>query len=107
LNEIELKVIKTLHISEIPKKALLQKIHLMRKERQAKNKAEDEAAASDQGLLANNSNQLNTIVDASKQTPQLVDENIKRKLIMQTIEEIKKSLEDQSLELNELHDSDN
>lgn len=80
----------------------------MRKERQAKNKIEDEAAASDQGLLANNSNQLttnnNTTTDASKP---LVDENIKRKLIMQTIEEIKKSLEDQSLELNELHDSDN
>lgn len=36
-----------------------------------------------------------------------VDENIKRKLIMKTIEDIKRSLEDQSLELNELHDSDN
>lgn len=34
-------------------------------------------------------------------------ENIKRKLIMKTIEDIKRSLEDQSLELNELHDSDN
>lgn len=40
-------------------------------------------------------------------TKTLVDENIKRKLIMKTIEDIKRSLEDQSLELNELHDSDN
>lgn len=40
-------------------------------------------------------------------TRTLADENIKRKLIMKTIEEIKRSLEDQSLELNELHDSDN
>jgi hypothetical protein len=83
----------------------------MRKERQAKNKAEDDAS-SDQGLLANNLNQLNsnntnnTNITADANKP-LVDENIKRKLIMQTIEEIKKSLEDQSLELNELHDSDN
>lgn len=37
----------------------------------------------------------------------LADENLKRKLIMKTIEDIKRSLEDQSLELNELHDSDN
>lgn len=76
----------------------------MRKERQAKNKAEDDAA-NDQRLLANSTQITDTTTnDANKP---LVDENFKRKLIMQTIEEIKKSLEDQSLELNELHDSDN
>lgn len=36
----------------------------------------------------------------------IIDESFKRKLIMKTIEGIKRSLEYQSIELNELHDSD-
>lgn len=95
-----------MNIPEIPKKALLQKIHLLRKERQAKCLAEEEAeaVAAATELLANSNNKSTSASDVNKP---LVDENIKRKLIMKTIADIKKSLEDQSLELNELHDSDN
>lgn len=82
---------------------MLQKIHLLRKERQAKCRAEEDAEVAAIELAANSNNKL-TSVDVNKP---LVDENIKRKLIMKTIADIKKSLEDQSLELNELHDSDN
>lgn len=49
----------------------------------------------------------NDVCQISETTKPPSDENIKRKLIMKTIEDIKRSLEDQSLELNELHDSDN
>lgn len=83
--------------SELPKKALLQKIHLLRRERQA-GKFEEEITTE---LTITNT----TIKSESSKT--LTDEHIKRKLIMKTIEDIKRSLEDQSLELNELHDSDN
>lgn len=72
---------------------MLQKIQLLRKERQA-GKA-DEAI------------ELNRPASATENTKSLVDDNMKRKLIMKTIEDIKRSLEDQSLELNEMHDSDN
>lgn len=82
-------------ISELPKKALLQRIQLLRLERQAGKCTEE--AATDQTTA--------TLTADSSKT--LADENIKRKLIMKTIEDIKRSLEDQSLELNELHDSDN
>lgn len=85
-------------LSELPKKALLQKIQMLRQERQAGKFRDD--AATEHAELANTS----STADSSKP---LVDENIKRKLIMKTIEDIKRSLEDQSLELNELHDSDN
>lgn len=83
--------------SELPKKALLQKIEILRKERQAGKNREDAATESS---LANHTS-------TSDSNKPLVDENTKRKLIMKTIEDIKRSLEDQSLELNELHDSDN
>lgn len=69
---------------------------MLRKERQA-GKAKDETANE---LTVSNTTAYTT------ETKALVDENIKRKLIMKTIEDIKRSLEDQSLELNELHDSD-
>ena len=83
---------------EVPKKALLQKIQLLRKERQAGKTREDNLSF-EQSQADYNYNH-----EATK--PQ-IDDNIKRKLIMKTIEDIKRSLEDQSLELNELHDSDN
>jgi hypothetical protein len=71
---------------------------MLRKERQA-GKAKDESA--------NELTHTNTTTTATNpEDKALVDENIKRKLIMKTIEDIKRSLEDQSLELNELHDSD-
>lgn len=67
---------------------------MLRKERQAGKYREE--TADEHSLPA-----------ASTSEKQPVDENAKRKLIMKTIEDIKRSLEDQSLELNELHDSDN
>jgi hypothetical protein len=83
-------------VSELPKKALLQKIQMLRKERLAA-KSKDRESSSEAGVSDAVSN------DSPKR---VIDENIKRKLIMKTIEDIKRSLEDQSLELNELHDSD-
>lgn len=75
---------------------MLQKIQMLRKERQA-------------GKLDETTTELTShnATSTSDTTKTLADENIKRKLIMKTIEDIKRSLEDQSLELNELHDSDN
>lgn len=70
---------------------------MLRKERQA-GKFEEEIVTE---LTIQN------ITSTSDTTKALADENTKRKLIMKTIEDIKRSLEDQSLELNELHDSDN
>lgn len=52
-------------------------------------------------------NELNRPTSITDNTNTQSDDNIKRKLIMKTIEDIKRSLEDQSLELNEMHDSDN
>lgn len=66
---------------------------MLRKERQA-------------GKSEENS-ELNRSTSGTENTKALADDNIKRKLIMKTIEDIKRSLEDQSLELNEMHDSDN
>lgn len=71
---------------------------MLRKERQA-GKVEETTTAE---LSISHTSTSN-----GEHTRTLADENIKRKLIMKTIEEIKRSLEDQSLELNELHDSDN
>lgn len=71
---------------------------MLRKERQA-GKVEETTTAE---LTV-----THTTTSSGEHTRALTDENIKRKLIMKTIEEIKRSLEDQSLELNELHDSDN
>lgn len=67
---------------------------MLRKERQQKSKDSRESS-SDAGDVVSN--------DSPKR---VINESFKRKLIMKTIEDIKRSLEDQSLELNELHDSD-
>lgn len=72
---------------------MLQKIQMLRKERLA-GKSEEV-------------NELNRPTSITDNTNTQSDDNIKRKLIMKTIEDIKRSLEDQSLELNEMHDSDN
>ena len=70
---------------------------MLRKERQA-TKSKERESSSDAGV---------SDAGVSNDSPKrVIDENIKRKLIMKTIEDIKRSLEDQSLELNELHDSD-
>lgn len=79
---------------DVPKKALLHKIEMLRKERQQKSK-DNRESSSDAGDAVSN--------DSPKR---VINESFKRKLIMKTIEDIKRSLEDQSLELNELHDSD-
>ncbi|KAL7016537.1 hypothetical protein ACKWTF_010049 [Chironomus riparius] len=82
---------------ELPKKALLQKIQMLRNERLA-TKSKERESSSDAGV---------SDAGVSHDSPKrVIDENMKRKLIMKTIEDIKRSLEDQSLELNELHDSD-
>lgn len=71
---------------------------MLRKERQATKKSKERESSSDAGV---------SDAGISNDSPKrVIDENIKRKLIMKTIEDIKRSLEDQSLELNELHDSD-
>ena len=67
---------------------------MLRKERQQKTK-DNRESSSDAGDAVS--------TDSPKR---VINENFKRKLIMKTIEDIKRSLEDQSLELNELHDSD-
>jgi hypothetical protein len=72
---------------------LLQKIQLLRQERQAEKLKEKEEK-----------DEQTVVEQTIHQDPS--DENIKRSLIMKTIMDIKRSLEDQSLELNELHDSD-
>jgi len=69
---------------------------MLRKERQAGKSKEDTTTELT----------LTSTTFSTHESRPLVDENMKRKLIMKTIEDIKRSLEDQSLELNELHDSD-
>ena len=88
-----------LKLSDLPKKALLQKIQMLRKERQA-------GKSKEESTIENHQANTTMTPDNGNNKPH-VDENAKRKLIMKTIEDIKRSLEDQSLELNELHDSDN
>jgi hypothetical protein len=83
-------------LTDFPKKALLQKIEMLRKERQQKTR-DNRESSSDAGVSDA------VPYDSPKR---FIDENFKQKLIMKTIEDIKRSLEDQSLELNELHDSD-
>lgn len=69
---------------------------MLRKERQQKTR-DNRESSSDAGVSDA------VPYDSPKR---FIDENFKQKLIMKTIEDIKRSLEDQSLELNELHDSD-
>lgn len=58
-------------------------------------------------LKAYETTEMSSSQDQQESSEQGSCENLKRKLIMKTIEDIKRSLEEQSLELNELHDSDN
>nr|XP_029722371.1 hornerin-like [Aedes albopictus] len=109
---------------ELSKKALLHKISLLRRERQAKSKLENAsngslnaghepsnattkcaitlAADGDKAPFA--TNEEITLSDA---TTTGCDAETKQQLIMDTLADIKRSLEDQSVELNELNDSDN
>lgn len=76
--------------SDIPKKALLNKISILRRERQAANKK-------------TNSNEGDSYL--SDDQDQSTDSNsIKRQLILDTIKSLKRSLEDQSIELYEIND---
>lgn len=78
---------------------MLHKIDMLRKERFNKTR-DNKESSSDAGVSDSHS-------AVSHDSPKrVIDENLKRKLIMKTIQDIKRSLEDQSLELNELHDSD-
>ena len=70
---------------------MLQKIQALRSERQQKMKENRDS---------------DTVTSCCDSPKRVIDDSIKKKLIMKTIEDIKRSLEDQSLELNELHDSD-
>lgn len=73
---------------------MLHKIQVLRHERQQKMKESRESS---------DTVTSDAVCDSPKR---VIDDSVKRKLIMKTIEDIKRSLEDQSLELNELHDSD-
>lgn len=77
------------------KQAMLHKIQVLRNERQQKMKESRES-----------SDAVTSDAVSCDSPKRVIDDSIKRKLIMKTIEDIKRSLEDQSLELNELHDSD-
>lgn len=77
------------------KQAMLHKIQVLRNERQQKMRESRES-----------SDAVTSDAVSCDSPKRVIDDSIKRKLIMKTIEDIKRSLEDQSLELNELHDSD-
>lgn len=66
---------------------------MLRQERQQKSK-DNRESSSDSNAVSNDS------------PKRMINDSFKRKLIMKTIEDIKRSLEDQSLELNEIQDSD-
>lgn len=88
--------------SEIPKKALLQKISNLRRDRQQQLQSTrtstslDHSANQLNGLLSNNSN-------ASESDLAVIN---KRQLILNTIEDLKRNLEDQSIELIGLNDDE-
>lgn len=88
--------------SEIPKKALLQKISNLRRDRQQQLQSTrtstslDHSASQLNGLLSNNSN-------ASESDLAVIN---KRQLILNTIEDLKRNLEDQSIELIGLNDDE-
>lgn len=77
-------------LSDIPKKALLNKISILRKERQAAN-------------IKVISNQPDPYL-SDEQDKSTASNSSKRKLILETIESLKRSLEDQSIELYEIND---
>uniref|UniRef100_A0A1B0CY23 Uncharacterized protein n=1 Tax=Lutzomyia longipalpis TaxID=7200 RepID=A0A1B0CY23_LUTLO len=92
------KIQKSLDMeSEIPKKALLQKISLLRKERQGTKLPNDETA------LAVETKGKVIEPETERTSP---EGNQKHQLILHTIEDLKRSLEDQSIELCGLNDAD-
>lgn len=94
--------IPRIFFSEIPKKALLQKISNLRRDRQQQLQSTrtstslDHSASQLNGLLSNNSN-------ASESDLAVIN---KRQLILNTIEDLKRNLEDQSIELIGLNDDE-
>jgi hypothetical protein len=76
---------------------MLNKIQVLRNERQQKMKEISRESFGDA---------ISSDAVSCDSPKRVIDDSAKRKLIMKTIEDIKRSLEDQSLELNELHDSD-
>lgn len=103
---------------------MLHKISLLRRERQAKSKLENASngslnAGHEPGnattkcaitLTANGDKApfaTNEEITLSDATTTGCDAETKQQLIMDTLADIKRSLEDQSVELNELNDSDN
>lgn len=89
-----------LSITEIPKKALLQKISLLRLERQAA-KAQNDSSAIDHRLVS-------SVYQALE--PNTTNGNIqhisKRQMILNTIEDLKRNLEDQKVELYGLNEDE-
>uniref|UniRef100_A0A336MZJ1 CSON009102 protein n=1 Tax=Culicoides sonorensis TaxID=179676 RepID=A0A336MZJ1_CULSO len=78
-----------------PRRQILQKISMMRQEKQ---KRASRLMSSSSGDRLSNSSEFDTSIDFTQ--------NKRKQLIMNTIEDIKRSLLDQSIELNGLHDSD-
>lgn len=104
--------------TELSKKALLHKITLLRRERLAKSKAEN--ACHHPGLEPSSASSAQSVTpsngDAERNGAKngelsllngVGESDFKQQLIMSTLADIKRSLEDQSVELNELNDSDN
>ncbi|XP_059614308.1 uncharacterized protein LOC132260298 [Phlebotomus argentipes] len=88
------KIQKSLDMeSEIPKKALLHKISLLRKERQGVTAAPPETIPEAKAK----------VIDPEEEKSD-ADNSQKRQLILHTIENLKRSLEDQSIELCGLND---
>ncbi|XP_055528642.1 uncharacterized protein LOC129720839 isoform X2 [Wyeomyia smithii] len=91
---------------ELSKKALLYKISLLRRERQAKSHQENAANALHPKHEPVGNGAQATEVTVANGGDKALDAETKQQLIMSTLADIKRSLEDQSVELNELNDSD-
>ncbi|XP_055620668.1 uncharacterized protein LOC129764977 isoform X2 [Toxorhynchites rutilus septentrionalis] len=100
---------------EISKKALLYKISLLRRERQAKLKQDNSTNSTNPGHEPHDSASMAIMAIKSEKASESGesvmhgnnDAETKQQLIMSTLADIKRSLEDQSVELNELNESDN
>lgn len=86
--------------TEIPKKAILQKISNLRRDRQ-----HQQALRASQTFEHNQSNGTLSGSSANVSESDLAIMN-KRQLILNTIEDLKRNLEDQSIELYGLNDKD-
>lgn len=93
-------IVDLYNLIEIPKKALLQKISNLRRDRQQQQQATTTNRAQSADYTKNESQQALTSSDADMASLQ------KRQLILCTIEDLKRNLEDQSIELNGLNDDD-